>query len=114
MSHIKWWQWLPFFPWRIVASVEAAPDIPDRLPRNGVVLVGTRAKPKWLAFDCPCRGGHRITIPLDPNTRPHWTVTDHEKLSVHPSVDFQAPGLRCHYFIRRARIQWARDSVRRR
>lgn len=114
MSTMKWWQWLSIFPWRIVASVEAAPDVPDRLPRNGAVLVGTREKPKWLAFDCPCRSGHRISIPLDPNQNPHWTVTDHEVLSVHPSVDFRAPERRCHYFIRRARILWARDGVRRR
>src|SRR5438874_6766630 len=34
---------------RIVAVVEAADDVPERLPRNGVVLVGSSTQPKWIA-----------------------------------------------------------------
>ncbi len=112
MSEIKWWQWAPIFPWRIVADVEAAPDVPDKLPRNGVVLVGSRQRPKWLAFDCPCRQGHRISIPLDPAHNPHWTIAESGGLSVHPSVDYDTPTRRCHYFIRRGRVAWARDTFR--
>ena len=51
----RWWRavW-PFSPWRIVAEVDAADEVPDRLPRKGAVLVGSRQHPKWIAFDCPC------------------------------------------------------------
>jgi hypothetical protein len=112
MTAIKWWQWAPIFPWRVVAEVEAADEVPEKLPRNGVVLVGSTRRPKWLAFDCPCRTGHRITIPLDPAHTPHWTMTGARVLSVHPSVDYRVPPRRCHYFIRQGHIVWARDTVR--
>lgn len=107
MSKIAWWQWLPLFGWRIVAVVESADDVPERLPRNGVVLVGDITQPKWIAFDCPCRTGHRILLNADQTRRPYWTVSHGRKLSVAPSVDYNSPHRRCHYFIRNGRIAWA-------
>jgi|ERR1700722_1599694 len=107
MNKISWWQWLPIFGWRIVAFVEAADDIPARLPRNGVVLVGQTMKPKWVAFDCPCRTGHRILLNTDRARRPYWSVGKGRKLSLSPSVDFRNKYKRCHYFIHNGRIDWA-------
>lgn len=112
LSRIRWWQWLPIFGWRIVVAVDAADEVPHSLPRNGAALVGSQAYPKWLAFDCPCRTGHRIMISLDRNRRPHWTVSDAARLSVRPSVDYQTAKQRCHYFVRNGRIDWAKDTRR--
>lgn len=111
MNKIRWWQWLPVFSWRVVAVVESADDIPARLPRNGVVLVGQVTKPKWLAFDCPCRTGHRILLNADRSRHPYWLVTPDGKLSIRPSVDYHDAKRRCHYFIRNGRIEWARGRV---
>lgn len=113
LGHIAWWQWIPLWPWRIVATVEAADEIPEQLPRNGAVFVGSANHPKWLAFDCPCGTGHRIMITLDTGHRPHWTITTRRRLTVSPSVDYSVPAMRCHYVISRGRIQWARDRKRR-
>jgi len=106
-----WWQWLPFQPWRIVATVSAADEIPAQVPRNGFVLVGTKQNPKWLVFDCPCRTGHRIMISLDRNHRPHWSIHTGKKnkLTVSPSVDSRTASRRCHYFIRNGRTDWVHD-----
>jgi hypothetical protein len=109
---IGWWQWLPFQPWRIVAVVESAPDVPAVLPRNAAVLVGTRQHPKWIAFDCPCRTGHRILITLDERHKPHWRLMRTARLTLHPSVDSQTNARRCHYFIRNGRTLWAYDEVK--
>ena len=38
MSVIPWWQWLPIYGWRIVATVAAADEIPNRLPRRGTFV----------------------------------------------------------------------------
>jgi hypothetical protein len=103
---ISWWQWLPFFRWRIVATVESADEIPARLPRTGAVLVGSQLRPKWIAFDCPCRRGHRIMLTTDKAHAPHWTTTVKGRLTISPSIDFNAPTQRCHYFIRNGRVQW--------
>lgn len=111
MNKISWWQWLPVFGWRIVTTVESADDIPTRLPRNGVVLVGQMTKPKWVAFDCPCRTGHRILLNTDRARRPYWSVIVSAKLSINPSVDYHDKHMRCHYFIRNGRTDWARGSV---
>lgn len=112
VTPIRWWQWIPFWPWRVVAVAESANDVPLRLPRNGVVLVGSPEFHKWLVFDCPCRGRHRIMLPLDPKHRPHWSVFYNGSLTVSPSVDYAGKDRRCHYFLRNGRIEWVSDSWR--
>jgi hypothetical protein len=106
MTPIRWWQWLPFFGWRVVGVVESADEIPARLPRNGAVLVGSRIRPKWIAFDCPCRTGHRIMLNTDQSRRPHWSTTVQGRLTISPSVDHKTAAQRCHYFVRNGRIKW--------
>ena len=106
---ISWWQWLPIWRWRIVAVVESADDIPQRVPRNGAVLVGVGAHPKWIAFNCPCRSGHRIMLNTDKLRSPHWTVTTRASLTISPSIDSAHLKRRCHYFIRNGRIKWVHE-----
>ena len=65
------------------------------LPRvAGAVLVGSFQRPKWIAFDCPCRSGHRVMITLDKAHQPHWTVTGRYFLTLWPSVNDRAAGRR--------------------
>lgn len=109
LGKIPFWEWIPRRTWRIVASVEAADEIPDRLPSCGAVLVGSLQQPKWLAFDCPCKSGHRIMVTLDPTHRPHWVVRDSRKLSVSPSVDYRNSDRRCHYYVDNGKITWVKD-----
>lgn len=109
MTKIPWWQWLPIFRWRVVAVVDAADEIPARLPRNAAVLVGTRDQPKWIAFDCPCRTGHRIMLNTDRSRRPRWSTTVRGRLTVSPSIDYQERHRRCHYFITNGRTRWVQE-----
>lgn len=106
LARSLWRKWIPGRPWRIVATVDAADEIPLRLPPRGAVLVGSLHHPKWLAFDCPCKRGHRIMVTLDPSHYPHWTILDEKKLTVSPSIDYQAPEHHCHYWISRGRVFW--------
>lgn len=109
VSKLPWWEWLrPRRSWRIVAVVEAADEVPQKLPRNTAVLVGSRAMPKWLIFDCPCRSGHRVMLNLDRARYPHWRLASGKKLTVAPSVDWNGGGQSCHYYIRGGRVFWAR------
>ena len=102
----SWTQWIPFRPWRLAGLVDAADEVPDRLPSKAVVVVGSEDYPKWLAFDCPCGQNHRILIPLDKAKKPHWRVESHKRLSIFPSVDAMRAGVRCHYVIRNGRTKW--------
>ncbi len=111
---IRWWEWLPFFRWRIVGCVEAADEVPDQLPRNSAVLVGTKNYPKWLVFNCPCRSGHRIMLNADMARAPVWRLLDDSRgrLTISPSVNYSEKKRRCHYFVRNGKIQWTNDAVR--
>lgn len=110
LTRIRWWEWLPIFGWRIVAIVDSADQVPRRLPRNGAVLVGSRVYPKWIAFDCPCRTGHRILLNLDRARWPCWSTPADRTLSLVPSVDSDEAERRCHYFIRDGHIEWIHDD----
>ncbi len=104
VNSIGWWQWLPFWAWRIVSTYEAVDEVPQSLPRNGVALVASEDVLKWLVFDCPCRSGHRIMLTLQ--GRPRWTFNSPDRLSVSPSVDYRGVDRRCHYIIRNGRVKW--------
>jgi len=109
---IDWRKWLPAGPWRVVEQVDAADEVPDTIPKNGAVLVGSRQHPKWLALDCPCGTGHRVMVALDPRNWPHWTLaagTNESPLTLWPSIDCRRPERRCHYFLRRGRVLWIRE-----
>src|SRR4051812_5498462 len=98
VNRIPWWEWwIPFRRWRIVAIFDAADEIPAKLPARGAVLVGSFDRPKWIAFDCPCKSGHRIMVTLDPGHQPHWSIVTRKKLSISPSVDYHEKSRRCHY-----------------
>jgi hypothetical protein len=107
---IAWWRWLPFQRWRVVGASDSADEIPERLPRNAVVLVADSARLKWIAFDCPCRTGHKIMLNADRDRTPHWTLQQLSPLTIFPSIDSRGDRMRCHYFIRKGRIEWAQDS----
>ncbi len=110
VSTISWSQWLPGRSWRVVATVLEGDEVPVRLPQNGAVLVGSPARPKWLAFDCPCRSGHRIMANLDANRYPFWQVVGRKRLSVWPSFDVRREARRCHYLILQGRTLWVPEK----
>lgn len=109
---LRWWHWIPLQPWRLLGYVESADEVPDRLPRGGMVAVGSSDRVKWVAFDCPCRSGHRILVNADPGRRPQWRVDADQprRMTLHPSIDYADARRRCHYFIRDGRVLWAGDS----
>lgn len=109
VARIPFWEWIPGRAWRIVAAVEAADEIPERLPPRGAVVVGSLQRPKWLAFDCPCKTGHRIMVTLDPTHSPHWVIKKEKKLSISPSVDYRTADRRCHYYVTNGTIRWIDD-----
>jgi|SRR5581483_10348572 len=107
MNPIRWWHWLPRLRFFLAGCVEHADEVPQYLPAKAAVLVGTMRQPKWLAFDCPCRTGHRILVPLEHTRIPHWRVLREKPLTVAPSVDFRTAKQRCHYFIQDGWVIWS-------
>lgn len=102
----SWTDWLPWRDWRVVGVVDAADEVPTRLPPKAAILVGSFEYPKWLAFDCPCGQKHRIMVSLDPRNRPFWRLTGSSKLTLSPSIDAFRGKKRCHYVVKDGRIRW--------
>lgn len=98
---------LPRRRWRIVAQVEEADLVPDRLPRRGAALAGPPGTPKWLALDCPCGTGHRLLVNLDSRRRPSWRLVSSKPLTIRPSLDITQAGTRCHFTITSGTVRWA-------
>src|SRR6266542_3670497 len=95
----SWWQSLPL-PWRrwkVVDEVASGGDVPAKLPRRGAAIVIASGEPTWLAFDCPCRRGHRVMLNLSASRNPWWKVQDYDPLTVWPSIDDETLERRCHF-----------------
>lgn len=92
-----------------VVHVFGREDLPGHLHPQRLYLLGG-VTPKWALLDCPCGRGHVIELNLANAARARWRVTTDEsgQPSVHPSINFQGE-LRCHYWVDRGRVQWARD-----
>ncbi|WP_410052902.1 DUF6527 family protein [Bradyrhizobium sp. SZCCHNS1049] len=116
----RWqWQrpdWLPQWlihqpPLYCLGRVESADEIPVKLPRSTAVVVGDISRRKWIAFDCPCRSGHRIMLNLDRDRSPFWQLSTVDgPLSLSPSVNYYDGRRRCHYFIRDGKVDWVGDT----
>ena len=96
-------------PWRVSDRVEQATDLPESIPAEHALLVGTIVHSKWIAFECPCERGHRIMLNLDKTRRPFWRVTSEEPLSIRPSVDALYGKRRCHYVVSNGRVIWVHE-----
>ncbi len=111
-GRVAWWHWLPRRHYFIAASVSAADEIPDRLPRRAVVVVQQGPDLTWVAFDCPCTLRHRLLINLNARCRPHWRLESERRLTLHPSVDAREDGRRCHFWITSGRVRWTPNDER--
>jgi hypothetical protein len=108
-----WLRQLPgsrLLPWRylIVGTVEAADDIPDELAARTAVVVQSVGRPTWIALDCPRHGSERILLNLSIRRRPYWTIQEESRLTLTPSIDAFHLGSRCHFWIRRGHLKWAK------
>lgn len=92
-----------------VSFVESPAAVPERLSSRAFVVVGTRERPKWAIFDCPCGRGHRLMLSLQRSHRPHWRLELGARgPSLWPSVD-SVTDYRCHFWIRDGHVHWARS-----
>lgn len=112
LGHIAWWQWIvvPGRRWRVVTRVAAGDEVPERLPRRGVALIGPADSPTWAAFDCPCQRDHRLMVNLDTARHPAWMITSTKPFGLRPSIDDISQERRCHFIMDAGRIKWTRGG----
>lgn len=107
---VPWWSWLPRRRYAIVGRVKEADEIPQSLPRKGMIVVGGDTAPTWVAFDCPCPLRHRLLIPLTARRTPHWQLTSWGRPSLYPSVASTHNGIGCHFWLDQGRVRWVREA----
>ncbi len=89
-----------------VVRLDSGADSTPEFRSQKLVLVGSKEKPKWLRFACPCRCGEVLALNLMSSHTPRWLVDVHpdDTVTVNPSVDATKCG--SHFWIRKSRIDW--------
>lgn len=90
-----------------LVCVSTRGGVPQPLPRRAIVLVGT--PPKWAILACPCGTGHTIDLNLANLGAARWVVSAEAPATIHPSIDVQDPCGRCHFWVRRGRVDWVQS-----
>lgn len=75
------------------------------------VTVIHKNTPYWAMFRCPCGCGTVISLSLQKNHKPSWSVrkSKHGRPSLHPSV-WQNKGCCCHFWIKDGRVYWCGNT----
>lgn len=77
------------------------------LQHDEMIIVGDTKIRKWACLQCPGGCGSPISLSLNPDRRPRWTVlTDFwHRPTVSPSVH-QLNACGCHFWIKSGRVEW--------
>ena len=89
----------------------------DKTPSNSsigekdFIIVIERGKFYWALFRCPCRCSNLISLSLQKDHNPNWTVkkTPAGRPTVHPSV-WQNKGCCSHFWIKDGRVYWCNNT----
>ena len=105
---IDWWRRRRRNAARInkIARYPSAAELPAQLGRHVVAVAGD--PPAWAALECPCGGGHRLTIRIRQHSQATVWRLDQGPAgpSLYPSVDFDSAVRRCHFWLERGRVRW--------
>lgn len=92
-----------------VRAYPSAAALPDQLGRHQLAIAGD--PPAWAVMECPCGNGHRIQVRIRPFCHAAvWALKEGRRgPSLHPSVDFDSAGRRCHFWLHHGRVRWVKD-----
>lgn len=109
---IKIWQWLRAWLnargyWPIIYSAEHVADLPDKLKRDRLYIVGEDGYDWSAVMLCPGGCGKVLEMNLLPDAHPVWRVTKRVDgaASLHPSVWLKT-GCACHFVLKHGRVRW--------
>ncbi|MBZ9764806.1 hypothetical protein LB553_28640 [Mesorhizobium sp. CA8] len=93
----------------VVTSIDM--PAPNELKPGKAIVVGPRQTPKWMTFQCPSGCGTPLLLSLNPKRRPRWAVASDwlARPTLTPSIR-RTDGCRCHFWIRKGRVEWCKDS----
>lgn len=108
---IDWWRRHRRNAARIdkIRMYPATAAMPEKLDRHVLALAGDPVA--WAVMECPCGSGHRLQVRIQPQGKATvWDMRETDRgPSLYPSVDFDSPDRRCHFWLDQGRIRWVRD-----
>ena len=104
----KWLRriWDKFGPRRRLQVIEGD-SLPQRLPRQDLVLAREGDEDWCVGMRCPCGCGETIELLLIREAKPRWDLLIDRlgRPSLKPSV-WRQHGCRSHFWLRRGRVEW--------
>ncbi|WP_424946017.1 DUF6527 family protein [Candidatus Spongiihabitans sp.] len=89
-------------------------DLPDKLSKKTIYIVGGREFPFQAVFLCPKNCEEKIFLNLSEqhHRNERWDITEHtdHSISLHPSVWMKTLKCNCHYWVKKGRIIWVAHS----
>lgn len=85
--------------------------LPSKLPRRNLVLLRDAGEDWSVGLRCPCGCGQPIELALIPEARPRWKL--HVELDKTPTLApsvWLREGCRSHFFLRRGRVEWVKQT----
>ena len=95
----------------LLAVTRATYPEKDSLGAGELVVVRDGGVEKWACLKCPGGCGATISLSLNPQRRPRWSVflDIWRRPTMQPSVH-QTNQCGCHFWIRKGLIDWCRDG----
>lgn len=85
-------------------------DLPEKLKKKTMYIVGGEKHPFQAVFLCPKSCGKRMTLNISTqhNKWDRWNLTKHKNgtISLYPSIWMRSFDCNCHYWFKEGRIIW--------
>jgi len=91
-------------------NVEWVEDLPNKIIKNTIYIVGGKEYPFHACFVCPRRECNQlIALDISPELNPRWRITEYSKggISLNPSIYVTSFRCQCHYWVKKGKIHWA-------
>lgn len=108
------WFWQNWFKFREKFLGYPAPlktvyttDMPNKFIEKQIYVISENNHLWFICFLCPCGCRTLVQLSLLSNSKPHWTLTEHQDgtISLTPSV-WRKDHCRSHYFVRHGYVKW--------
>jgi hypothetical protein len=82
-------------------------ELPEKIPKNKILVIAEGRNPDTLAFLCPCGCKSVILLNLLEDAKPRWSFQLSKKgnISIFPSI-WRHVGCKSHFVICNSKVKW--------
>ncbi|WP_340674313.1 DUF6527 family protein [Enterobacter cloacae] len=104
-------RWLNMIHFDLLIKKSKNYPLESQVNANEIIFVTTGEIDKWACFKCPGQCETIISLSLNKNRNPKWTLTTDifNRPTVTPSIH-QINKCRCHFWITKGQIIWCKNG----